>query len=76
MRVFITHTFGGEDEGLGVALKEDLEAAGMEGYMAEKAQRYDLLISDKMRWGGIPGTKERHAVLSVRIPPGGLNPVV
>ena len=49
MRVFITHAFGGDDERLASAFKADLEAAGIEGYMAEKAQRYDLLISDKIR---------------------------
>ena len=49
MKAFITHAFGGDDESLGNALKEDLEAAGIGGYMAEKAQRYDLLISDKIR---------------------------
>ena len=49
MKVFITHAFGGNDERFGSALKEDLDAAGMEGYMAEKSQRYDLLISDKIR---------------------------
>lgn len=48
-RVFITHAFGGEDERLGSALKEDLEAAGMEGYMAEKTRRYGLLITDKIK---------------------------
>ena len=49
MTVFISHMFGGEDERLGNALKEDIDAAGMEGYLAEKTLRYDLLISDKLR---------------------------
>ena len=31
------------------ALKEDLSAAGLVGYLAEKTQRYDLMISDKIR---------------------------
>lgn len=48
-KAFITHAFGGHDERLASALKADLEAAGIEGYMAEKTQRYDLLISDKIR---------------------------
>ena len=49
MRVFISHAFGGGDEDLANTLKEDLAAAGLEGYMAEKEQRYDLLIGDKIR---------------------------
>lgn len=49
MKAFITHAFGSDDERLANALKADLEAAGIEGYMAEKTQRYDLLISDKIR---------------------------
>ena len=47
--MFISHAFGGADEELAGALKKDLAAAGLEGYMAEKEQRYDLLISDKIR---------------------------
>ena len=49
MKVFITHAFGGGDELLANAIKEDLSAAGIDGYLAEKAQRYDLMISDKIR---------------------------
>ena len=49
MKVFITHAFGGGDELLANALKEDLSAAGLVGYLAEKTQRYDLMISDKIR---------------------------
>ena len=49
MKAFISHAFGGGDEPLANALKEDLGAAGIDGYLAEKAQRYDLLISDKIK---------------------------
>ena len=49
MKVFISHVFGGDDEAFATALKGDLGAAGMDGYMAEKAQRYDLVIHDKIR---------------------------
>ena len=49
MKVFITHAFGGADESLANMLKNVLGAAGIDGYLAEKAQRYDLLISDKIR---------------------------
>ena len=49
MKVFISHAFGGGDESLANTLKEDLGAAGIDGYLAEKAQRYDLLISDKIK---------------------------
>ena len=49
MKVFITHAFGGGDEALANALKVDLGAAGLVGYLAEKTQRYDLMISDKIR---------------------------
>ena len=49
MKVFISHAFGGGDEPLAGALKEDLAAAGLEGYLAEKTPRYDLPISDKIR---------------------------
>ena len=49
MRVFISHAFGGDDEELAGTLKDDLEEAGVGGYLAEKTQRYDLLISDKIR---------------------------
>ena len=49
MKAFITHAFGGDDEPLANALKEDLGEAGITGYLAEKTQRYDLLISDKIR---------------------------
>lgn len=49
MKVFISHAFGGEDERLGGILKEVLEAAGMDGYMAERAPKYNRLISDKIR---------------------------
>ena len=49
MKVFISHAFGGEDERLGMALKEDIDASGMEGYLAEKMPQYDLLISEKIK---------------------------
>ena len=49
MSVFISHVFGGDDEAFASALKGDLGAAGLDGYMAEKAQRYDLMIHDKIR---------------------------
>ena len=49
MRVFISHAFGGDDEELAGTLKDDLEEAGVGGYLAEETQRYDLLISDKIR---------------------------
>lgn len=48
MKVFISHVFSGDDESFAAVLKEDLGAAGMDGYMAEKTQRYDLLIHDKI----------------------------
>ena len=72
MKVFITHAFGGGDEPLASALKNDLEAAGIGGYLAEKTQRYDLLISDKIRqeidesdWLVAIITKRSHASASV-----------
>ena len=49
MKVFISHAFGGGDEELAGALKGDLAAAGLDGYLAEESQRYDLLIGDKIR---------------------------
>lgn len=49
MKVFISHAFGGTDEPLADTLKKDLGAAGIDGYLAEKEQRYDLLISDKIK---------------------------
>ena len=49
MRAFISHAFGGGDDQLAGTLKGDLEGAGVGGYLAEAAQRYDLLISDKIR---------------------------
>lgn len=49
MKVFITHAFGGADEPLANTLKEDLGAAGIDGYLAEKTPRYDLPINDKIR---------------------------
>ena len=49
MKVFISHAFGEEDERLGSMLKGDLDAAGMEGYMAEMTPQYNLLIADKIR---------------------------
>ena len=49
MKAFISHAFGEGDEPLANTLKEDLGAAGIDGYLAEKTQRYDLLISDKIR---------------------------
>lgn len=49
MKVFISHAFGGADEPLANTLKEDLGAAGIDGYLAEKTPRYDLPIGDKIR---------------------------
>ena len=49
MKVFISHAFGGTDEPLASTLKEDLGAAGINGYLAEKAPQYGLPISDKIR---------------------------
>ena len=49
MKVFISHAFGRDDEALAGVLKEDLDAAGLDGYMAERAPRYDLLLSVKIR---------------------------
>ena len=49
MKAFISHAFGEGDEPLANTLKEDLGAASIDGYRAEKTQRYDLLISDKIR---------------------------
>ena len=72
MKVFITHAFGGDDELLASALKEDLGEAGITGYLAEKTQRYDLLIGDKIRqeidesdWLVAIITKRSHASASV-----------
>ena len=50
MRAFISHTFAGDvDPHLAQTLKEELAAAGIDGYMAEDIRRYDLLIHDKIR---------------------------
>lgn len=49
MKVFISHMFDGDDESFASTLKDDLGALGMTGYMAKKAQRYDLMIHDKIR---------------------------
>ena len=49
MSVFISHMFGGDDDDFAGTLKNDLEAAGLDGYLAEDTPRYDLLISDKIR---------------------------
>lgn len=49
MKVFISHAFGGDDERFGNTLKEDLAAAGIDGYMAKKTPQYNLLIADKIR---------------------------
>ena len=72
MRVFISHAFGGGDEDLAGTLKKDLAAAGLDGYMAEKEQRYDLFIGDKIRqeigesdWLVAIITKRGHASASV-----------
>ena len=72
MKAFISHAFGGDDEPLANTLKNDLEAAGITGYLAEKTQRYDLLISDKIRqeidesdWLVAIITKRSHASASV-----------
>ena len=72
MKVFISHAFGGTDEPLADALKEDLDAAGIDGYLAEKTPRYDLPISDKIRreieasgWLVAIITKRSHASASV-----------
>ena len=72
MKAFISHAFGGGDEPLANALKKDLGATGITGYLAEKAQRYDLLISDKIKqeidksdWLVAIITKRSHASASV-----------
>ena len=72
MKVFISHAFGGDDEPLAGTLKKDLAATGITGYLAEKTQRYDLLISDKIRqeidesdWLVAIITKRSHASASV-----------
>ena len=49
MKVFISHAFGGEDERLGSILKADLDAADMDGYMAERAPKYNRMIADKIK---------------------------
>ena len=49
MKAFITHALGGEDESFAATLKDDLRTSGTKGYMAEKAQRYDLVIRNKIR---------------------------
>lgn len=50
MRAFISHTFAkGADERLARTLREELSRAGIDGYLAEKIQRYDLLIHDKIQ---------------------------
>lgn len=49
MKVFISHAFGGDDEELAGVLKDNLAAAGLDGYMAERTPRYNLPISDKIR---------------------------
>lgn len=48
-KVFITHAFGGDDESFAATLKGDLGAVGLDGYLAERTKRYDLLIHDKIR---------------------------
>ena len=49
MKAFISHAFGGAGEQLASTLKEDLAAAGHDGYMAERTPRYDLPIGGKIR---------------------------
>lgn len=49
MRVFISHTFKDADKSLATMLKEELDAIGIDGYLAEKTLRYDLRIHDKIR---------------------------
>ena len=49
MKVFISHAFGGGDEVLAGAFKDGLEEADIDGYLAEKTQRHDLMLSDKIR---------------------------
>lgn len=72
MKVFISHAFGEDDEELAGVLKDDLDAAGLEGYLAERTPRYDLPISDKIRreiersdWLVAVITKRSHASASV-----------
>ena len=72
MKVFISHAFGGGDEPLANTLKKDLDAAGIDGYLAEKTPRYDLPIGDKIRqeidesdWLVAIITKRSHASASV-----------
>ena len=50
MKAFISHTFTkGTDARLAQTLREELSSAGIDGYLAEKIQRYDLLIHDKIQ---------------------------
>ena len=72
MKAFISHALGGDDEPLANALKEDLGEAGITGYLAEKTQRYDLPISDKIKqeidesnWLVAVITERSHASASV-----------
>ena len=72
MKVFISHVFGGGDEPLADTLKKDLDAAGIDGYLAEKTPRYDLPIGDKIKqeidesdWLVAIITKRSHASASV-----------
>lgn len=49
LRVFISHTFAEDDDThLAQMLEKELGAAGIDGYLAEKTLRYDLLIHDKI----------------------------
>ena len=72
MKVFISHAFGRDDEALADVLKEDLDAAGLEAYLAEKTPQYNLPISVKIRreieksdWLVAVITKRSHASASV-----------
>ena len=48
--MFISHTFAEDvDTHLAQTLERELGAAGIDGYLAEKTLRYDLLIHDKIR---------------------------
>ena len=49
MKVFISHAFDEVDVQFGNMLKEDLAAAGMNGYMAENVPQYNLPVADKIR---------------------------
>lgn len=48
MQVFISHHIG-KDEKLALMLKENLERRGIDGYIAQRKQQYEVLIIDKIK---------------------------